>query len=119
MEAFVTALTTALTPAAFWGAIEDAAPLIVVLVLIAFGYRILRRLVSGASKGKAKFQHTEKLPCEGASPILLTTKKDTMLETVLIPAFWATASQLVQLIVPIVTIWFVFKIMSSLLFSRD
>lgn len=42
-----------------------------------------------------------------------------MLETVLIPAFWATATGLVNLIVPIVTVWFVFKIMASLLFSRD
>lgn len=55
MADFVTALMTALTPAAFWGAIEEAAPLVGVLVLVAFGYRILRRLVSGASKAKAKF----------------------------------------------------------------
>lgn len=55
MEAFVTELTTSLTPTAFWGMLSDVAPLITVLVLIAFGYRVVRRLVSGASKGKAKF----------------------------------------------------------------
>lgn len=55
MDAFITALTTALTPAAFWGSITEVAPLIGVLVLVAFGYGILRRLVGGASKGKAKF----------------------------------------------------------------
>jgi len=55
MEAFITALTTALTPAAFWGSISLVAPLIGILVLVAFGYRIIRRLVSGASQAKAKF----------------------------------------------------------------
>lgn len=55
MEAFVTAMTTALTPSAFWGSIAQVAPLIGVLVLVAFGYGIIRKLVNGASKGKAKF----------------------------------------------------------------
>jgi len=55
MDAFVTALTTALTPTAFWGSISEVAPLIGVLVLVAFGYGIIRKLVSGASRGKAKF----------------------------------------------------------------
>jgi len=55
MDAFVTALTTALTPTAFWGSIAEVAPLIGVLVLVAFGYGIIRKLVSGASRGKAKF----------------------------------------------------------------
>ena len=55
MEAFITALTTALTPAAFWGSIAQVAPLVGILVLVSFGYTILRRLVSGASKAKAKF----------------------------------------------------------------
>lgn len=55
MGSFIDALVLALTPAAFWDSIAAAAPLVTVLVLVAFGYRILRRLVSGASKGKAKF----------------------------------------------------------------
>jgi len=55
MEAFVTAMTTALTPAAFWGSIAPFAPIIGVLVLVAFGYGIMRRVVGGASRGKAKF----------------------------------------------------------------
>lgn len=55
MDAFITALTTALTPAAFWGSITEVAGLIGVLVLVSFGYHILRRLVGGASRAKAKF----------------------------------------------------------------
>jgi len=55
MDLFVTALTTALTPAAFWSSIAQVGPLIGVLVLVGFGYKILRRLVGGATQGKAKF----------------------------------------------------------------
>jgi len=55
MEAFVTALSASLTPTAFWGSIEEVAPLIAILVLVAFGYGIIRKLVNGASRGKAKF----------------------------------------------------------------
>lgn len=55
MESLVTALTTALTPAAFWTQIAAVGGLIGVLVIVAFGYRVLRRVVSGASKAKAKF----------------------------------------------------------------
>lgn len=55
MEAFVTALTTAITPTALWAALAEVAPFIGIVVIFAFSYRILRRLVSGASKGKAKF----------------------------------------------------------------
>lgn len=55
MESFVTALTTGLTPTAFWSAISEVAGIVVVLVLVSFGIRTLRRVVSGASKAKAKF----------------------------------------------------------------
>lgn len=55
MNDFITALTTALTPTAIWGMLADVAPFVTVMVLIAFGYGVVRRLVSGASKGKAKF----------------------------------------------------------------
>lgn len=55
MTDFITALTTAITPSTFWDAIAQAVPFIVTVVIVAFGYRIVRRLVNGASKGKAKF----------------------------------------------------------------
>lgn len=55
MEDFITALVAGITPTALWGALAEAVPFIVVVVLVAFGYRIVRRLVSGVSKGKAKF----------------------------------------------------------------
>lgn len=55
MEDFITALSAGVTPVAIWGALADAVPFIVIAVLVAFGYRIVRRLVSGISKGKAKF----------------------------------------------------------------
>jgi len=55
MEAFITALSTAVSATTLWGMLADAVPFIGVVVLIAFGYRIVRRLVNGVSKGKAKF----------------------------------------------------------------
>lgn len=41
-----------------------------------------------------------------------------MLDSVLIPAFWATATQLVYIIIPVVVFWAIFKIVGDLLF-RD
>lgn len=55
MEEFITALGAGVTPAVLWGALADAVPFIITVVVVAFGYRIVRRLVSGVSKGKAKF----------------------------------------------------------------
>lgn len=55
MDDFITALVAGVTPTALWGIIADTVPFIVVVVLVAFGYRIVRRLVSGVSRGKAKF----------------------------------------------------------------
>lgn len=40
--------------AAMWGELTAAAALIGLVVVFAFGYRIVRRVVSGASKGKAR-----------------------------------------------------------------
>lgn len=54
MEAFFTALTTALSPAALWGALTPVAPLIGVLVVFALSVYFVRRMVSGAGKGKAR-----------------------------------------------------------------
>lgn len=54
MVDFITALSTQLTAANFWAAITPAAALIGTLVLVAFGYFVLRRIIRGASRAKAK-----------------------------------------------------------------
>lgn len=54
MDDFITTLTSVLTPDALWNALVGAAALIGTMVLFAFGYRVVRRLVQGVSKGKAK-----------------------------------------------------------------
>lgn len=57
MQAFVNALTasnTGITAEALWGAVTAVAPVIVIGVLFAFGYRMVRKVVKGISNGKAK-----------------------------------------------------------------
>lgn len=54
MQAFITALQTNLTSANLWGELTAAGAFIGLMVVFAFGYRIIRRLVNGVSKGKAK-----------------------------------------------------------------
>lgn len=55
MEPVITALTAALTPAVFFGQIEDLVPFIVVVVPISLALMFLRRLVKGAARGKVSF----------------------------------------------------------------
>ena len=47
MATFVTALEETLTPDALWGGLVGCAALIGTMVLFAFGYRIVKRLVQG------------------------------------------------------------------------
>ena len=54
MDTFITALTSGITPAALWGALASAAALIIVAVVFSFGYHVIRRVISGIGKGKAK-----------------------------------------------------------------
>lgn len=57
MSGFITALTDStngLTSATFWGELTPIVPLLVIIVPFAFGYRILRRNVKGASKGNVR-----------------------------------------------------------------
>lgn len=54
MQAFITALTTAVTSNTLWATVTDAAPMITVAVLFSFGYRVLRHVIAGVSKGKAR-----------------------------------------------------------------
>lgn len=51
----VTALTTGLTPAVFYGQITALVPLLIVLVPVALGLYFLRKVVKGSAKGKVKF----------------------------------------------------------------
>lgn len=53
-QALATALGNAVTADGLFGAITPFIPFVGVLVLFGFGYRVLRRSVGGASKGKAK-----------------------------------------------------------------
>lgn len=54
MGAFLTALQTNLTSANLWGELTAAGAFIGLMVVFAFGYRIIRKLVNGVSKGKAR-----------------------------------------------------------------
>jgi len=54
MGDWVTAFETTFGTDAMWTELTKAGALVGLVVVFAFGYRVVRRLVSGASKGKAK-----------------------------------------------------------------
>ena len=54
MVEFINSLNTGLSPTAMWGAIADAAPLIITLVLFALAFYLVRKLIKGAGKGKIR-----------------------------------------------------------------
>jgi len=57
MDTVITALssgTSGLTPAMFFGTIADIVPFLVVIVPVAFGLVMLKKLIKGASKGKVR-----------------------------------------------------------------
>lgn len=47
-------LASTVTADALWGVFADAVPYISVVVLVAFGFGLVRRMIRGVSKGKAK-----------------------------------------------------------------
>lgn len=53
MTDFVTALTTALTPAALWGALTPLAALIGAVVIFALSVYFVRKMIKGVGRGKA------------------------------------------------------------------
>lgn len=55
MAGFITALTgtDGITSANLWAQITPAAAFLGAMVIFAFGYRVIRRLIAKASKGKA------------------------------------------------------------------
>jgi len=54
MEAFVTALSTAVSATTLWGALTPVVPVVGVAVIFALSVYFLRRIVGGIGKGKAK-----------------------------------------------------------------
>lgn len=53
MGGFITALQTNLSSANLWGELTAAGAFIGLMVVFAFGYRIIRKVIKGTSKGKA------------------------------------------------------------------
>ena len=55
MDAIITAITTALTPAVFLDTVADLVPFLVVIIPVSLGLHFLRKMIKGASVGKARF----------------------------------------------------------------
>jgi len=53
MNAIVNSLTSGITSAGLFGTVAEIMPFIVIMIGFAFGYKVLRKVVKGASKGKA------------------------------------------------------------------
>lgn len=47
-------LTTTVTADALWSVFADALPFVGVVVVVSFGFYLVRRLIKGVAKGKAK-----------------------------------------------------------------
>lgn len=53
MNGFISALTTGITSDTLWAEITKAAPFVIVVFVVAVGYRILRKVINKGSKLKA------------------------------------------------------------------
>lgn len=53
MSTIVSSLTSGVTSAGLFGTVAEIMPFIVIMIGFAFGYKVLRKVVKGASKGKA------------------------------------------------------------------
>jgi len=53
MDAFITALTAAVTPTLLWAQLAPVAAFIASIVIFSFGYYVLRKVIRGAAHGKA------------------------------------------------------------------
>lgn len=54
MENTVTALATTVNAASLWGVFNDAIPFISVVVLVSLGFYLVRKMIKGVAKGKAR-----------------------------------------------------------------
>ena len=50
----VSTLSSTVTADSLWGVFADAIPYIAIVVVVAFGFYLIRRMIKGLSKGKAK-----------------------------------------------------------------
>lgn len=53
MTGIVSQLTSGITSSGLFGTVAEVMPFIIIMVGFAFGYKVLRKAVKGASKGKA------------------------------------------------------------------
>lgn len=54
MGTAVSTLSSTVNAAALWSVFNDAIPFISVVVLVGFGFYLVRRMIKGVAKGKAK-----------------------------------------------------------------
>lgn len=54
MENAISTLSTTVSADALWGVFGTAIPYIGVVVLVSFGFYLVRRMIKGVSKGKVK-----------------------------------------------------------------
>ncbi len=54
MKAAITTLTSSVSAEALWGVFNEAIPYIAVVVVVGFGFYLVRRMIKGVSKGKAR-----------------------------------------------------------------
>ncbi len=54
MENAISTLSTTVSSASLWGVFASAIPYISVVVLTGFGFYLVRRMIKGLAKGKAK-----------------------------------------------------------------
>lgn len=55
MSSFITALTTGLTASTFYSVLTDIAPFVIMIVPVALGYYVVRKLIKGAGHAKVNF----------------------------------------------------------------
>lgn len=55
MSEIVTKLTTGVTADTIFGVVADVMPFVIVMIPVALGLSILRKVIKGAGKGKVRF----------------------------------------------------------------
>lgn len=53
MESIVSQLKTGISSAGLFGTVAEIIPFVIIMIGFAFGYKVLRKTVKNASKGKA------------------------------------------------------------------
>ena len=53
MDSIISQLTSGVTSAGLFGTVGQIFPFIIIMIGFAFGYKVLKKVVKGASKGKA------------------------------------------------------------------